>query len=146
MLPILRIGYIKFYTFPVIISFSFLACVCYYINSFRYHKEFHYVIIRSFYPVILSAAIGGRLLSLIVLTLTNNGSFFRNIIFGGSVFYGGLTGAILGLYIFCRKRNHSFFACLDVYATLLPLGHSVARLGCFLNGCCYGRKGYIKAY
>lgn len=26
----------------------------------------------------------------------------------------------------------------DVAASLLPLGHAIGRLGCYLNGCCYG--------
>ena len=25
-------------------------------------------------------------------------------------------------------------------ATALPLGHAFGRLGCFLNGCCYGNR------
>jgi phosphatidylglycerol:prolipoprotein diacylglycerol transferase len=26
----------------------------------------------------------------------------------------------------------------DVAASLLPLGHAIGRIGCYLNGCCYG--------
>lgn len=58
---------------------------------------------------------------------------------GGLMFYGGLIGAILLVVLFARIRRLPLVALLDLCATALPLGHAFGRLGCFLNGCCYGR-------
>lgn len=58
--------------------------------------------------------------------------------FGGLVFYGGLFGAILGVYCYCRQYKVPFIPYLDIYAPLLPFVHGVGRIGCFLAGCCYG--------
>jgi phosphatidylglycerol:prolipoprotein diacylglycerol transferase len=33
----------------------------------------------------------------------------------------------------------SFFKVTDIFATALPLGHAISRLGCLFAGCCYGK-------
>lgn len=58
---------------------------------------------------------------------------------GGLVFYGGLLAAIAAFLIWWRVRKEEFFANADVLAVALPLGHAFGRLGCFFNGCCWGR-------
>lgn len=60
--------------------------------------------------------------------------------FGGMVFYGGLIGAVAGVYVYCRAFHVKFTPFLDVYAPLLPFVHAFGRIGCFLGGCCYGKE------
>src|SRR5678815_3767384 len=31
------------------------------------------------------------------------------------------------------------FALADIFATALPLGHAIARVGCLMAGCCFGK-------
>lgn len=61
-----------------------------------------------------------------------------NFAFGGMVFYGGLIGAVLGAYIYCKKYQVNLIGVLDIYAPLIPLVHGFGRVGCFFAGCCYG--------
>lgn len=61
-------------------------------------------------------------------------------LFGGLVFYGGLIGAIIGIYRYCYHFRVSFKAFVNVYAPLIPLIHAFGRVGCFLAGCCYGME------
>lgn len=63
---------------------------------------------------------------------------FMDVLKGGFVFYGGLLGGILGLFIYCMQFQLSFAQFGDMYATVLPLGHALGRVGCFFAGCCYG--------
>ncbi len=58
---------------------------------------------------------------------------------GGLMFYGGLFGAILVITLFSRMKKVRLVRILDLCAVALPLGHAFGRVGCFLNGCCYGR-------
>lgn len=58
---------------------------------------------------------------------------------GGLMFYGGLIGAIFAIYLFSRARKIALVKLLDIAAFSLPLGHFFGRVGCFLNGCCYGK-------
>ena len=59
-------------------------------------------------------------------------------IFGGSVFYGGLIGAIIAALITIKVRNLPLRVYSDILSVAIPLFHSIARVGCFLSGCCYG--------
>lgn len=59
-------------------------------------------------------------------------------VFGGAVFYGGLFGGLAtGLAVIQIKRLDKQIY-LDVLALVIPLFHAIARIGCFLGGCCYG--------
>lgn len=66
------------------------------------------------------------------------GAIFR-IDQGGLVFYGGVIGAVAAILLFARRQRESPLAIMDLAAVALPLGHACGRLGCFLNGCCYGK-------
>ena len=56
---------------------------------------------------------------------------------GGLVFYGGLL-AIAAIYVFAKVRKLDFLTLLDITAPALAFAHACGRIGCFLNGCCYG--------
>lgn len=58
---------------------------------------------------------------------------------GGLVFYGGFFLVIAALFIFCHKNKLNLPAVLDIIAPGLAIGHAFGRIGCFLNGCCYGK-------
>jgi phosphatidylglycerol---prolipoprotein diacylglyceryl transferase len=62
---------------------------------------------------------------------------------GGIVLYGALVGGalayLLGYWISFRKRGLDSLQLADVIAPCLALGIGLGRLGCFLNGCCYGQ-------
>lgn len=57
---------------------------------------------------------------------------------GGLIFYGGLIGAALGMAVFALVRKEPLLAMADFTVSGLPLGHALGRVGCFINGCCYG--------
>lgn len=58
---------------------------------------------------------------------------------GGLVFQGGFIFAAVACLIFCRYRKYPCGGVADLIALALPAAHAVARVGCFLNGCCFGR-------
>jgi phosphatidylglycerol:prolipoprotein diacylglycerol transferase len=59
---------------------------------------------------------------------------------GGLSIHGGILGAlILGIF-FCKMKKVSFWKMVDFTIVAVPLGIFFGRIGCFLNGCCYGVK------
>lgn len=88
----------------------------------------------------LLSAIGGARAVFVLLNLPDYAQAPLTIVTGrgGLSFHGGLAGALLALYFFCRKRGVRFTEMTDLLAPALPLGFAFARIGCFLNGCCYG--------
>ena len=59
---------------------------------------------------------------------------------GGLVFYGGLIGGTLGVILYLRFAKVPVIPMADIAMPFVPLGHAIARVGCFLNGCCYGGR------
>lgn len=57
---------------------------------------------------------------------------------GGMTFYGGLFGGILAGVLACRVRKVNVGDMADLAAVSFPIGYALGRVGCFLNGCCYG--------
>ncbi|MBN1267995.1 MAG: prolipoprotein diacylglyceryl transferase [Kiritimatiellae bacterium] len=57
---------------------------------------------------------------------------------GGLIYYGGFIGGTLAIVLFARRRHLPLPYIADFTVTGLPLGHALGRIGCFLNGCCYG--------
>jgi phosphatidylglycerol:prolipoprotein diacylglycerol transferase len=57
---------------------------------------------------------------------------------GGLEVYGGLIGATLGTLIYLHFWGHSLRWYLDIVAPSVALGMAIGRIGCFLNGCCWG--------
>jgi len=59
---------------------------------------------------------------------------------GGLVFYGGFIGAALTTILIARKNGWNLLELGDLVIPALPLGHAFGRIGCLLNGCCYGKS------
>ncbi len=57
---------------------------------------------------------------------------------GGLVWYGGFFLALLCGYIFAKINKMPFLKWADFIAPLLAMAHGIGRIGCFMNGCCYG--------
>ncbi|MBI2842595.1 MAG: prolipoprotein diacylglyceryl transferase [Armatimonadetes bacterium] len=58
---------------------------------------------------------------------------------GGLSFHGGLVAAVGAVAIYTRAKRIPFLSIADLLAPSLAIGYAFARIGCFLNGCCYGQ-------
>lgn len=59
---------------------------------------------------------------------------------GGLVFYGGLAGAALAGILFARTQKLALWKIADIFAPSIALGYVFGRIGCLMNGCCFGRE------
>jgi len=57
---------------------------------------------------------------------------------GGLVFYGGLIGASLACILYARLKQLPLWKLADILAPSIALGYVFGRIGCLMNGCCYG--------
>ncbi len=95
--------------------------------------------------LVFIAIIGGVLGARIFYVIQNWSTQFRGnflemfrIDHGGLVFYGGFFLAAVGIIVYCRKSKLDMVRVLDVFTPAMAMGHAMGRIGCFLNGCCYG--------
>lgn len=58
---------------------------------------------------------------------------------GGAVYYGGFILAFVLGFVFMLRKKLPVLPLLDVLAPAVALGEGVGRLGCFFNGCCFGK-------
>ena len=58
---------------------------------------------------------------------------------GGLAMYGGIILALALVYIYIRCHGLSFWQVTDTLFPPWTILLVVGRLGCFLNGCCYGK-------
>jgi phosphatidylglycerol---prolipoprotein diacylglyceryl transferase len=61
---------------------------------------------------------------------------------GGRTVLGGLAGGYIAV-VAARRRLGIRHRTGDAFALALPAGEAIGRLGCFLNGCCYGRESAV---
>jgi phosphatidylglycerol:prolipoprotein diacylglycerol transferase len=57
----------------------------------------------------------------------------------GLIFYGGLIGALVMGLGFASINRVSLLRLLDAAIPSIVLGEFFTRIGCFLNGCCFGQ-------
>ncbi|HEX3356624.1 MAG TPA: prolipoprotein diacylglyceryl transferase [Tepidisphaeraceae bacterium] len=63
-----------------------------------------------------------------------------NITSGGLTYYGGFILAFPTLLIYAHKKKIPLRLGMDIVAPCLMVGLAFGRVGCFLNGCCYGAE------
>jgi len=65
---------------------------------------------------------------------------------GGLSWFGGLIlGSISGL-VYLKKHKFKVLEVLDLVIPFLALAQALGRIGCLLNGCCYGRESVFGLY
>ncbi len=93
-----------------------------------------------FLVIFLAAFVGGK-----VFLFFEDISFYaqhpgRLVAGRGFVFYGSFLFAMPAMMIFFKKNKLPTYAMLDVMAVTTCLVHMFGRIGCFMAGCCYGKK------
>ena len=57
---------------------------------------------------------------------------------GGLVFYGSIIGGAIAYFVFTRRHQLPALALADLIVPSVMAGLAFGRIGCLLNGCCYG--------
>ena len=141
MYPILfKIGPITIYAYGTMLAIAFIVGLYLARYEFRRHK----INPDYAYDFVLAIALGGIIGARLFYIIGHWAYYSRHlgeiiqVQQGGLVFYGGLLGGFLGAFLVVRLRKLSLLKIADSLASPLALGTVIGRLGCFLNGCCYG--------
>lgn len=98
--------------------------------------------------VLIAGMVGARVFYLISdMDWTGESKSFLNVVKvffqfrqGGLIFYGGLLLAIAVGIVYLVAKNLSVWKFADIVAPSVAIGIAFARIGCFLNGCCWGKR------
>lgn len=95
------------------------------------------------YPITVVAAVAGLLGARIFYVIGNLEFYYGNWNqlpnLEGMVFYGGLALAVPSCLLLVRRMKLPLGAVSDAVGLAMPLSLAIARVGCFLAGCCGGK-------
>lgn len=96
--------------------------------------------------IFLPGIIGARIFSIVEnWKLHTQGKSFGEMIVsflnfpeGGLVLYGGVISAGIFYFIYCYRKKISALYLADILMPSIFVGEMFGRIGCLLNGCCFG--------
>ncbi len=97
--------------------------------------------------ILISSLLGARLLYIVTHTAEFRGRWLDTINpiqsdgtigIAGLVLLGGVIAAIAAILLFCRVKKIPVMKLTDLLIPSLALGEFFGRIGCLLNGCCFG--------
>lgn len=93
---------------------------------------------------VFGGLIGARLLFVITFweQFQNNLLDIFKIWQGGLIFNGGFIGAALAILIYVHYKKWNKLQIADILAVCVPIGHAFGRIGCWINGCCFGKTAH----
>lgn len=137
---LLDLGFVKLYWWGFFVALAFLIALFLIAREFKKNN----INVKHAYVIgllsLISIIVGSRLL----YVLYNLSYFVSNpleiflIAQGGMISYGGIALTLILLFIYFKKNKLSFGKILNLMAPYVVLGFAIGRIGCFLNGCCYG--------
>ncbi len=133
-------GYGVFLTLAIVVSTS--------LTVYRGRKLWRYPL-DALFGIVLFAAffgiVGARVFYVAQYWREFQGATWRetlvdvvNITNGGLVVYGSMIGGTIAGILYMLYKKLPIAATLDLFAPSLMLGVAIGRIGCLMNGCCFG--------
>src|SRR5271170_4086945 len=134
-------GPIWVYSYGVMLALGFLAFL---FLTLRHPMRKKMISADSYINVVFFSLIagisGGRILFILTNWETFSGNWFEMFYpwVGGLVILGSILGVLLTVPLYLKYLNVPILPLLDLAGLYTPVIQVIARLGCFLAGCCYG--------
>jgi phosphatidylglycerol:prolipoprotein diacylglycerol transferase len=137
-IPIL--GGIKVFGYGAMLVVAFIASTWIAMRRARREKLDAEIILDMAFWIFFTGLVGARLFYCVqywgrgINTLLDALQYWK----GGIVYYGGVLGGSIAFFVYRHFRPFPLRPYLDDLAPAIMVGTFFGRLGCFLNGCCYG--------
>ncbi len=136
----LKLGNIEIYWYGIFIVSAILLCVL----LIKKNKDTYNIKYDDIIDFLLGAIISGFIVARIYYIVFNFKYYIESpleiikIWNGGLAIYGGIIGAAIYAFIFCRKKKIKFYDLADLLLPYLALAQSIGRWGNFVNREAYG--------
>ena len=136
--------HVSIYSYGFMLMISFVIGTVWLISNGKYEKPKIETdtILDLMVFIIIGSIVGAR----IVYVLTQWKDYQEDkanilrITEGGLSIHGGIIGAMLFGWIYVKAKGLQYWRMVDFSIPAVALGMFFGRIGCFLNGCCYGIK------
>jgi phosphatidylglycerol---prolipoprotein diacylglyceryl transferase len=153
MYPVLfKLGRLQVHAYGLLLAVSFLVGILWAMRRGEKRGIPGDSVMDAGLYVVISAIIGSRLFYVVTHIDEFRGRWFDTVNpfqssgeigIAGLSMLGGVVMAIATIMIFCRIKRLSILRFFDSAAPSLALGLALTRIGCFLNGCCFGKPGNL---
>ncbi|MBO4631770.1 MAG: prolipoprotein diacylglyceryl transferase [Lentisphaeria bacterium] len=126
--------------YGIMVALGFLASLAVLQYKRNYARMTSDQVIDLSIIVVVCGILGARIAYVIQFFDQFRGDFWKifRIDQGGLVFYGGFILAALVIFRYVRKHKLCVSRILDICAPAMAIGHAFGRVGCFIQGCCFG--------
>jgi phosphatidylglycerol:prolipoprotein diacylglycerol transferase len=138
---ICKIGPFTVYSYGLMLAVAFFVGASLAARQARKENVDPDIIFNLCFISFISGVAGGR----IFYVVENLSYYLKNPLHifmlqeGGLAWFGGLiTGVFCGI-LYLKAKKISVYKALDIVAPYLALAQAIGRIGCLLNGCCFGR-------
>ena len=149
MHPIIcQMGPFTIYSYGLLLVVAFLVSSTLAAFQAKKQKINPDIIFNLSFTVFISGIIGARSLYVI----ENITYYLRNPLeiimlqLGGLSWFGGLILGFLSGTVYLKKKKLSIYRILDLMSPFVALGQAIGRIGCLLNGCCFGKISKFGLY
>lgn len=149
MHPIIcKLGPLTVYSYGLMLAIAFIVCSTLITAQAKKQDIPAEIAFNLAFLIFISGIIGARIFYIAM----NMGYYIKNpleIIMlqqGGLAWFGGLIfGVFSGLY-YLKAKKLPVYKILDLFAPFVALGQAIGRIGCLLNGCCFGKASQFGLY
>lgn len=143
MYPVIcRLGPLTIYSYGVMLVFAFSVATLLLLREAKRLGLNQDLILNLCLIIIVSGIIGARLLY-VILNLElylNNPLEIIMLTHGGLAWFGGLIlGSLSGVF-YLKRKALDIYKIFDLVIPYVALAQAIGRIGCFLNGCCFGKQ------
>ncbi len=144
---LLKLGRFEIYSYGVMLAISFLIGIYWAMARAEKRGVDKNNIMDLSILVVLSAVLGSRFLYVVThieefkgrwLDTINPIQSTGDIGIAGLSMLGGVVFTLIAVVFFSYKKQIPILKLFDILAPTFALGIFITRIGCFLNGCCYG--------
>jgi len=143
---ILKLGPFAIRSYGLMLIISVMLGI-YYVYRMSKKTEFDFGnLLTIAYILVFGGIIGARLFYVLFHLEEFEGHWldtinpFQSDQFGiaGLNLYGGVIVAVIGSFIYLKIKKLPVLRIFDLFAPTIGIGLIFTRIGCFLNGCCFG--------
>jgi phosphatidylglycerol:prolipoprotein diacylglycerol transferase len=145
---LLKIGRFEIHSYGVMLAISFLLGIYWAMRRAKKRGIDNNVVMDVSLIIVFCALIGSRAMYVITHLVEFRGHWFDTINpfpstggvgISGLTMLGGVVLSMIAIILFCWIKKISILKLCDIMAPSFALGIFITRIGCFLNGCCYGK-------
>lgn len=135
-----QLGPVTIFSYGTILALSFVVCISLMIRQ----KARIGLSTQGIYDMTVWTIVGGLLGARITYVILHWNEFSKNLTEiimiqrGGLAFFGSYIGGAIALTLYLKRHKLPFLNFADFFSPFVALGHAFGRIGCFMNGCCYG--------